>query len=527
MTAPPVPAPPAAAKGSPFAGALLIAGICLAALTEAIAGTILSLGRADIIGDTHATADEFAWLEVSYTTLKLGGFLAASWAMDRLGPRTLMIVSTLTMGASCALAVITTRLDLLVALRAIQGVSGGILLVTGQTILFLSFPRNRQPLVQAAFATAAVVAAAAIAPAVQGWLLDRQSWTWIFFGIVPIALASVSLLVLADREIPAPPVRRKADLRGFILISVALFCATYVLSQGSRWDWFEAPHIARLTAIGAAVLALFLVQQIISRRRGLLDRTLFSSQDFTFAFIVSFVAGAALFGSGFLILGFAVSILGFTPTEAGLLLLPSSAVFVAALLLAAFIMQYRRVPPIATVPFGILAIMLAMWMLSRTNGQSGAGDMMPAILVRGLGLGCLFLSITLVAFNSLPDRALAAGIGLFNTGRQVGGLLGVAGLQTLIDPDVAANIAVLNANITGGIPAVGDRLTTTTALLVARGLDAVAAGKAAASLLGKAIAGQSTVIAFDTGFFSVALFFVVAAPVVIAVKIVLARLAKT
>jgi len=527
MTTTPVPAHPAVAKGSFFAGVLLIAGICLAALTEAIAGTILSLGRADIIGDTHATADEFAWLEVSYTTLKLSGFLAASWAMDRFGPRTLMIVSTLTMGASCALAVVTTRLDLLVALRALQGFSGGILLVTGQTILFLSFTRNRQPLVQAAFAMAAVVAAATIAPTMQGWLLDRQSWTWIFFGVVPVALASVSLLVLAGREIPTPPVRRKADLLGFVLLSVALFCATYVLGQGSRWDWFEAPHIAWLTAIGALVLALFLVQQIASKGRGLLDRTLFSSQDFTFAFIVSFVAGAALFGSGFLILGFAASVLGFTPTEAGLLLLPSSAVFVAALLLAALVMQYRRVPPIATVPFGILAIMLAMWMLSRTNGQSGAGDMMPAILIRGLGLGCLFLSITLVAFNSLPDRALAAGIGLFNTGRQVGGLLGVAGLQTLIDHDVAANVAVLNANITGGIPAVADRLTTTTALLVARGLDAVAAGKAAASLLGKAIASQSTVIAFDTGFFSVALFFVVAAPVVIAVKFVLARLAKT
>ncbi len=201
-------------------------------------------------GDTHATADEFAWLDVSYTTLKLGGFLAAAWAMDRLGPRKLMIVSTLTMGASCALAVITTRLEFLVALRALQGASGGVLLVTGQTILFLSFTRNRQPLVQAAFATTAVVAAATIAPAMQGWLLDRQSWTWIFFGVVPVALASVSLLVLAEREIPVPPVRRKADLRGFILLSVAIFCATYVLSQGSRWDWFEAPHIAWLTAIG-------------------------------------------------------------------------------------------------------------------------------------------------------------------------------------------------------------------------------------------------------------------------------------
>lgn len=215
--------------------------------------------------------------------------------------------------------------------------------------------------------------------------------------------------MLADREIPAPPVRRKADLHGFILISVAPFCATYVLSQGARWDWFEAPHIAWLTAIGASVLALFLVQQIASKGTGLLDRSLFLSQDFASAFIVSFVAGAALFGSGLLILGFAASVLGFTPTEAGLLLLPSSAVFVAALLLAALIMQYRRVPPIATVPFGILAIMLAMWMLSRTNGQSGAGDMMPAILVRGLGLGCLVLRRGRACRDCRQDRSRASG----------------------------------------------------------------------------------------------------------------------
>ena len=223
--------------------------------------------------------------------------------------------------------------------------------------------------------------------------------------------------------------------------------------------------------IGTAALLAFLGQQVIAKGQGLLDFSSFRSEDFSFAFIVSFVAGAALFGSAFLIPSFAVSVLAFTPTDAGLLLLPSGALFIGALLIAAFLMQVRRVPPIATVPFGILMIMVAMWMLSGSTIESGADDMMPAILLRGLGLGFLFLSITLIAFSNLDGQNLASGIGLFNTGRQLGGLMGVAWLQTLIDNNVAANVAVLGANVTAGVPAVSERLAATTAMLAAKGMD--------------------------------------------------------
>ena len=279
--------------------------------------------------------------------------------------------------------------------------------------------------------------------------------------------------------------------------------------------------------MGTAALLAFVGQQAIARSddtdQSLLDFTLFRAADFSFAFIVSFVAGAALFGSAFLIPSFAVTVLAFPPTDAGLLLLPSSALFIGSLLLAAWLMQVRRIPPVATVPFGILAIMVAMWMLSRSTVQSGADDMMPAILLRGLGLGLLFLSITLIAFSDLDTRNLASGIGLFNAGRQVGGLMGVAGLQTLIDHGVATNLAVLGANVAAGVPAVGERLATTTAMFAARGMDAMAASRAAMSLLGRTVAGQSAVIAFDTAFNAVALLFVVAAPVLVAIKIGLSR----
>lgn len=510
-------------RGRSTAGPLFITGIVLAALTKAIASTILALGRADMIGDTYATLDEFAWLDIGYIALKLIGFMAAAGLMERFNPRSLILGSTLVMGAACAIATVTTRLDLLIALRLVQGFSGGVLLVTGQAAIFLAYPVSRQPFLQCLFAIGSVVAPATIAPALEGWLLDSHSWTWIFFCVVPVALAAAGLLIAADDPIPARTVRRPFDWTGFTFLAVTLFCLTYVFSQGSRWDWFEEPHLLWLVVIAAAALLAFLGRQILAGGRGLIDVTLSASADFSFAFIVSFVAGAALFGSAFLIPSFAVSVLAFTPTDAGQLLLPSSALFVAALLITAFLVQVCGVQPFATVPFGILMIMAAMWMLSGSSGESGARDMMAAILLRGFGLGFLFLSITLIAFGRLDERNLTAGIGLFNSGRQLGGLMGVAGLQTMIDHAMAANSAVLGASITAGTPVVVERLTATTAFFSAKGLDAAAASRAATSLLGRTVTGQSTVIAFDTAFAAVALLFLFAAPVLVAIKIGLAN----
>jgi DHA2 family multidrug resistance protein len=506
-------------------GLLLMVGIVLAALTEAIASTVLALGRSDILGDTYATPDEFAWLDVGYTAFKLIGFITAAWLLSRFDPRRVIIGAVLLMGLACALAAITARLDVLIALRILQGFAGGTLLAGGQAVIFFAFAPSRQPILQALFAMGSVVAPATLAPALQGWLIDSQDWTWIFLSVVPVALASGGLLLLVDSSMPAQ-VRRPFDWIGVSLISTSLFSLTCVFSQGERWDWFEEPRILWLSVIGVATLLAFFGQQVLAKGQGLLDFTLFQSSDFSFALIVSFVAGAALFGSAFLIPAFALSVLGFTPTEAGLLLLPSGALFIGALLVAAFLFQVRRVAPFATVPFGILMIMIAMWMLSGSTSESGADDMMAAILLRGLGLGFLFLSITLIAFSDLNSRNLAGGIGLFNTGRQLGGLMGVAGLQTLIEHNVAANVSILGTHVTPGAATVIERLTTTTAMLMGKGMDAVAAGRGAASLLGRAVSGQATVIAFDSAFFAVTLLFAVAAPMLVAIKIAFARRAK-
>lgn len=519
-----VAAAPARARSA--TGSLLVAGIVLAALTEAVAGTVLSLGRMDIMGDTHATPDEFAWLDVGYVSMKLIGFLLAPWLIAWLRARDVIAGAALMMGVACLFAAATARLDLLIALRCLQGVSGGVLLIAGQALLFLAFPRSRQPLLQALFAMGSVVAPATLAPALQGWLLDIQAWTWIFFGVVPIALAAAGILLLAEMpDMPVNDAPAPFDGIGFALAGVAFFCLGYALIQGNRWDWFQEPRIAWMTAIGATSLLGFIGWQLRMRGRGLVDFSIFADEEFCFAFVVSFVAGAALFGSGYLIPAFAVSVLGFTLTDAGRLLLPGGGLFIVALLIAAYLMQARRLPPVATVPFGILMIMTAMWMLSGSNRASGADDMMAAILLRGFGLGLLFLSITLIAFSHLPSRNLASGMALFSTGRQLGGLIGVAGLQTLIEHEAHINATVLGGHLTAGGAPLGERLAATTAMLAGHGMDLASATRASFGLLGKAMAGQATVIAFDAAFMAVALLFVAAVPVLLGTKFALAKFA--
>lgn len=506
----------------PVAGGWLVGGLVLATLTEAVAGTVLALGRVDIIGDTHATPDEFAWLDISYVAAKLFGFLLAPWLIGQLREGGVILASTLVMGLACLIAALTADLHLLVVLRSVQGLAGGILLVACQTLLFLVFPRARQPLLQAVFAMGAVVAPATLAPALQGWLLDTHAWTWVFFMVVPLSLLAVGVLLLSGiAALPRYALPHRLDGSGALLTAIALLCLTYVFIQGQRWDWLSEPRMMAVSAAGVVALLSLAAHQLWSPGRRFIDTSVFSTTDFTFAFIVSFVAGAALFGSGYLIPSFAVAVLGFTLTDAGQLLLPSGGMFVLALLLAAGLMQARGLPPVATVPLGIALIMLAMWMLSGSTRESGSGDMMLPILLRGFGLGMLFLSITLIAFSNLPPRNLATGIGVFNAGRQIGGLMGVAGLQTHLEQETATNLTVLGSGVTAGVPALGERLARTAAFFANQGMDAVSASRAALAALGRGVAGQATVIAFESAFVMVALLFVVAAPIIVAIKIVL------
>ncbi|GLQ06761.1 MFS transporter [Sneathiella chinensis] len=502
----------------------MVAGILLAVFAETITATTLSIARLDMPGDLAATSDEYARLNMGYLATKMIFFLVTPWLMNRFSAKICLRSATGMMTLTCGLAALTPNLDIQVLLRIFQGMAGGIILVGGQTVLLKMFHKSGQPAIQAVFAMAAVVSPTALAPSLQGWLVDTLSWSWVFLFLVPLGLVALFLLAVSEIDDDTGATGSGVDWVGISAASVFLVCLTYILTRGHRWDWLDAPHVLHLTFLGVASFALFVIHQIRSQNsNALINLEVFRSPDFTFGFLASFVAGFALFGSAFAIPSFALSVLKMTATEAGLLLLPSSITFVIGLFLTAFAVRWAKLPPPITVPFGILIFMSAMWLLSGANGESGTHDLLSAILLRGLGLGFLFLSITLTTLVGLQSQIAAYGVGLFNLGRQIGGLFGVAFLETLLHNQTMLNKSILGAHIASGRASVSEQLQSLTALLAGRGLEQTAAMQTAITTLGQKVGYQASVIAYDTAFQSITVSLLIAAPLLVASKIVISK----
>lgn len=515
---------PARSMAAGWATALLLAGVVLATFVDAVAGTLLILGRNGILGDTSATLDEFAWLDVGYTSAKLVGYAVAPWILGRMAPVNAVAGAVLVLAGAGAIAGLSPAMATLLFFRVLQGLAGGLLLVAAQSLIFWMFPRARQPLLQALFAAGAVVAPGSLALLFHGWIIDEASWRWILFGLAPLAMLTAGLLWLGPPPGAVVSPSKTFDFVGALLFALTVVGLTYALTQGNRWDWFASGRIQ--FAAGGAVAAFAALVLHHRRRAGqaLFRLDAFKVGNFQFAFIISFVAGTALFGSAFLLPAFAASVLGFSALATGELLAPSAAVFLGALFLSAWMIQQLRIPGLVFAPLGIALIMVAMSLLARGAPDSGAVDLAWPLAIRGLGLGFLFLALTLMAFMALPDSEMAYGIAMFDIARQIGGLAGVAGLQTLIERKTASASAILGSSLPTTGVAVSDRLAATANALVARGMESGAAVSAARGLLARSLSQQASAIAFDLAFLSLALLFVVSVPLFIVTKIVLTKL---
>jgi len=508
--------------GAPSRAWLMATGIVLAALMDAVASTALSIGRIDMLGDTYATPDELAMADVVFIAAKLTVFLVAPLLVRAVGPTACLragIVALLLASAAMTFSVDLTWIDIC---RIVQGLAGGTILVAGQTLLFFRFPHRNQPVVQAIFAVGAVTAPAAVTPALEGWLVDHLTWDWIFLSNIPLGIASLVLL-WADgdrtywREIRLPVLE-------VLLLGLGAALLTYVLLQGNRFNWFDDTDITVLATIGVVAVGFLAIWEIAFRSEGsLLAVSPLDSPDFRFGLLVSIVAGFALSGSAYLIPAFALNVLDFTATGAGVLLLPSGAALALGLLFAGFVIEKTGIHPIALVPFGVLLFAGAMWLLSGSTSASGSPDLSVPLFLRGFGLGLLFVALTLISLRGLTADALPFGIGLFDFGKQVGGMTGTALLQTYIDHQNVHNRTILAAHLMNGDAAVDQRLRATANVLLTNGIDGATATKAALPLLQRALEKQVATISFDEAFFALVVLFAVAAPCLVLAKQFLGR----
>ena len=424
----------------------IIIGIIFATLADSFSSGALSFGPFDMQGNLSATNDEFVWLSILYISFKLAAFMMTPSILERVEVTKALKTVILLLVISCFLSTLTSELTLQYLLRTVQGLSGGVLLVSAQTFLFREFSKKEQPFIQAFFAIGAVIAPATFIVGFNGLVIDTYTWEVIYLITIPLGLVSLVILSFVEERAFNDIALRKFDFIGLILFMLFIFPTIYVLYQGNRYNWFDDSHIVLLSIFSLTALVSFIVWQIF-QHDSLVETKIFKTNSFSFGVVVSFVAGAALFGSGMVFTTFTIHVLGLTLSDTGLLYLYSGFMFLLTVFLTAFIIQSLSRTPFTTIPFGLAGFSFSMYLLSLTNSQSGMDDLLTPMLIRGASMGFLFLALTIIAISALPKHLVSYGIGVFSTTRQLGGTLSIGVLSALITKDNAQNYNVLSSQI--------------------------------------------------------------------------------
>jgi len=321
----------------------------------------------------------------------------------------------------------------LIFFRVLQGIGGGGLGPSEQSILADTFPPAKRGMAFAIYGMA-VVLAPAIGPTLGGFITDSYSWRWVFFINVPVGMIS---LFLSNRMVTDPPwlVAEKSkstpiDVVGLGLITIGLGSLEVVLDKGQEEDWFHSPFVLGF-ALVALVSLVSLVIWELRTEHPVIDLRLFKNRTFVMASLMMFMLGVTLFGTTVLLPLFAQVLLGYSAQQAGMALSPGGVLvmfmmpFIGALL--------GRVDARKMIAFGFIALSASLFYMSHKL-YLGI-DFKHAVLLRmyqAFGLAFLFVPINTLAYVDVPKEQGNSVAGLINLARNIGGDVGIALVTTLL-----------------------------------------------------------------------------------------------
>lgn len=486
--------------------------VITASVIELIDVSIVNVALPDMMGNLGATLDEVAWVVVSYVVANVVVLPMTGWLSSLFGRRRYFIGSIVLFTVASFFCGHADGIWELVLFRFLQGAGGGGLLSTSQAILVETFPASERGLANALFGLG-VVTGPTLGPVMGGWITDNLSWPWIFYVNLPIGVVAVLLSLAFIRE---PAHARKVpevDGWGIALLTVGIGSLQVVLERGDREDWFAATYIVVLTAVAALTLPLFAWHELRTEHP-IVDLRVLKDRSLALGMFFTFILGFGLYSSIFIFPVFVQNILGFTATQTGLILLPGGLATSFMMPVIGKLLQ-RRFPPQVLNALGFFLFFLFCLLLSRSSLNSGRGDFFWPLILRGVGLPCLFVPLTTVALSNLEGAAIAQGTGLTNMMRQLGGSVGIAVMATYVDRHSWVHRTALLSHVSAFDPATTSWLAGVKNGLVARGIAPYAAQEKAYGALAGTIARQTWLLTYMDAFRVVGTFFLCCIPLLL------------
>ena len=429
----------AIAGRSPLLMSLTLVAVVLAMVLEMIDITIVNVALPNIQGNLGVDIDQATFIITGYIIANVVVVPLTPWLQARFGTRNYFAGSIALFTFASAMCGLSNSLEALVFWRIVQGVGGGGLISTSQTILRSLFPPTKQGSAQAFFAAGTLVGPTA-GPILGGWITENLSWQWCFYVNVPLGIMAVILcLMLLPNE--RARTAGKLDVVGVVLLIVGLGSLQYVLDQGERKDWFDDTGIIALTATAAIGLTAF-VAWVLTHKDPVVDLRVLRFRGVSTGSLIAAVLGLALFGSVLIIPQYTQVLLGFTPLGSGQILSTRALAMIFSLPIG--VILSKKMDPRYQMAIGIGLLGLSTLMLANvTTSNTMASSLYPALALSGLALANIFLPLQLAIFNGLGPTDVPKAAAFFSLSRQLGGGLATAILVTLLDHGTAGYQSVL------------------------------------------------------------------------------------
>ncbi|AFQ48349.1 DHA2 family efflux MFS transporter permease subunit [Burkholderia cepacia] len=416
----------------PLQGGQLVLGtiaVSLAVFMNVLDTSIANVAIPTISGDLGVSSDQGTWVITSFAVANAISVPLTGWLTDRFGQVRLFLASIILFVISSWMCGLAPSLPFLLASRVLQGAVAGPMIPLSQSLLLSSYPRAKAPMALALWSMTTLIAPVA-GPILGGWISDNYSWPWIFYVNIPVgigaALATWSIYRTRESTVRRAPI----DGVGLALLVLWVGSLQIMLDKGKDLDWFSSTTIIALALIAVISFAFFVIWELTAEHP-VVDLSLFRRRNFTGGTIALAVGYGLYFGNLVLLPLWLQTQIGYTATDAGLVMAP---VGLFAILLSPLTGKFLpRTDPryIATAAF--LTFALCFWMRSRyTTGVDQWSLTLPT-LVQGIAMAGFFIPLVSITLSGLPGHRIPAASGLSNFVRIMCGGIGTSIFQTAWD----------------------------------------------------------------------------------------------
>jgi DHA2 family multidrug resistance protein len=491
---------------------LLLIIVILAAMMELIDTSIVNVALSHMSGNLGATLEDTSWVITSYAIANVIIIPLTSFLALKLGRRNYYIGSVIAFALFSFLCGQANSIWVLVFFRFMQGLGGGALLSVSQAIVFELFPKEKQNVASALFGIGVFIGPT-IGPTLGGFITEYYSWPWIFYINVPLGIIVASVCFFLLKEPENAQKAGKIDWLGIFLLAVGVSALQTVLERGEIDDWFEARYITVLSIVAFFGIVLFVWWQL-KTSHPVVNLRVLKSKNLSIAAVLTFVSGIGMFSSVFLTPVFAQQLLGFTPTQTGLLLLPGACIAIGGLIVSARLLQ-RGISPMYMIASGIIMFVAFSWLMSQMSLDSSASSISETLILRGLGLAIITVPLTTLAISGLDTKDIPQGAALNNMMRQLGGSFGLAFVNTYLHVQNAQHRTDLIAHIRPDNTLSMERLSNYTQYFMAHGYAKLHAQAQSLKLMDNIVIKQASQLSFRDAYLMIGLVFTIALPLLL------------